>query len=66
MTHPRNGLRPPPLKGGEPAPSQRLRAREWLANAVRHASRTAPLADRQSRIRCGRLVATVPCGMSCH
>ena len=38
-------------RGGEPAPSERLRAREWLANAVRPTRRTATPAARQSRFR---------------
>ena len=33
--------RPAPPWGGEPAPSERLRAREWRANAMRLASRMA-------------------------
>ena len=28
-----------PFKGGESAPSERLRAREWLMSALRHAGR---------------------------
>ncbi len=33
-----------PPRGGEPAPSERLRAREWLANAVGPARPTADAA----------------------
>jgi len=51
-------LRRLPLKGSEPAPSERLRAREWLANALRHAGRKAPPAARRSRIRDVRLGAS--------
>ncbi|MEN9317136.1 MAG: hypothetical protein RIS35_3529, partial [Pseudomonadota bacterium] len=40
-----------PPRGGEPAPSERLRAREWLANAVRPAGRIAG-----NEVRVGALV----------
>jgi hypothetical protein len=46
-----------PLKGGEPAPSERLRARERLASADWLASQSAPPAARRSRFRGGRSLA---------
>ena len=41
IAHPRCGLAAASPSGGEPAPSERLRAREWLANAIRLARRMA-------------------------
>ena len=57
---------PLPPRGGEPAPSARLRAHEWLAGALRPASRKATPVARRSRLRgvCLRGLAALALGAS--